>query len=594
MWKALALGMALLLLAAASQQHTIGVQNCTDRFRTDARAFAVAVREMRAAIEKTDSTDTRSIEYAKEKLKETRLAYKRISFFLDYFFFTSSRIYNRPPKNEIEEPHLEYGAPTGLQYIEALLFDNPGLNKAEMLQQCRFLETSAEDLPALLYNFKATDAQVLESVRLELVRIMTLSISGFDAPLLKSGTNEALVSLQTMDDVLKPYIQSSQKHAVGNLLASAKAALAESTDFDHFDRLRFLTHHALPLQEHLGALISEMDLEINEKGILNYNTKNIFSPEAFAQTAFGGKNNGGSALADLGEKLFFETRLSSNGTRSCASCHNPALHFTDGLPRSMGIHPGQAVRRNAPSLMYSVFQHAQFWDGRAKTLEDQIRAVIHDSLEMNGKPVEVIQKLAKERPYRRLIRKVSPKRKALNDTIVYKAIAAYVRTLQPFNSDFDRYIAGDQTALTDHQVNGFNLFMGKAQCGTCHFAPLFNGLIPPTYTLTEFEILGTTTSDDLLHPKADPDQGRFETRPTPYYRGAFKTPTVRNAAVTAPYMHNGALGSLEKVMEFYDKGGGAGLGLAIPDQTLPAIPLNLSDEEKSDIIAFLHSLTDRL
>ncbi|PSL30426.1 cytochrome-c peroxidase [Dyadobacter jiangsuensis] len=593
MWKALALCMALLLLAAASEQETIGVQNCTDRFRADARAFAASVTEMRIAIEKTDSADAQSIEQAKEKLKATRLAYKRIAFFLDYFFFTSSRIYNRPPKNEIEEPHLEYGAPTGLQYIEALLFDNPGLHKAEMIQQCRFLETSAEDLPALLYNFKATDAQVLESVRLELIRVMTLSITGFDAPLLKSGLDEALVSLQALHEVLNPYLMHSDEGSVRKLLTSCEIYLTGKTDFDQFDRLFFLTNYALPLQESLGLMIS-MGLEINEKGILNYNARNIFSRDAFAEPAFAGGASSNAALAELGEKLFFETRLSSNGSRSCASCHNPALHFTDGLPRSMGIHPGQEVRRNAPSLLYSTFQHAQFWDGRAKTLEEQIRTVIHDSLEMNGRPAETIIKLAKERPYRRLIRKVSRKRRTLNDTIIYKAIAAYVRTLQPFNSDFDRYIAGDKAALTDHQVNGFNLFMGKAQCGTCHFAPLFNGLIPPTYTLTEFEILGTTASDDFLHPKADPDQGRFETRPTPYYRGAFKTPTVRNAAVTAPYMHNGSFGSLEKVMEFYDKGGGAGLGLDIPDQTLPGEPLNLSDEEKSDIIAFLHSLTDRL
>lgn len=594
MWKALTLGMALLLLAAASGQESIGVQNCTDRFRTDARAFAVAVREMRIAIEKTDSTDIRSMEHAKAKLKETRLAYKRIAFFLDYFFFTSSRIYNRPPKNEIEEPHLEYGAPTGLQYIEALLFDNPGLHKAELLRQSRFLETSAEDLPALLYNFKATDAQVLESVRLELIRVLTLSISGFDAPLLKSGLGEALVSLQALHEVLNPYLMHSDEGSVRKLLNSCEIYLTGKTDFDQFDRLFFLTNYALPLQESLSLMISGMGLEINEKGILNYNAKHIFSRDAFAGPAFAGRTNTHPALAELGKKLFFETRLSSNGSRSCASCHNPALHFTDGLPRSMGIHPGQAVRRNAPSLLYSTFQHAQFWDGRAKTLEEQIRTVIHDTLEMNGTPAETIIKLARERSYRRLIRKVSRKRNTLNDTIIYNAIAAYVRTLQPFNSDFDKYIAGDHTALTDHQVNGFNLFMGKAQCGTCHFAPLFNGLIPPVYTLTEFEILGTTASDDLLHPKVDPDQGRFETRPTPYYRGAFKTPSVRNAAVTAPYMHNGALGSLEKVMEFYDKGGGAGLGLTIPDQTLPATPLNLSEEEKSDIIAFLHSLTDRL
>jgi len=595
MWKAFALCFAMVLLIAASrQQRDIGVAHCTKLFREDAEAFANGVKEMRIAIEQIDSTHVGSIANAKEKLKNARLTYKRIAFFLDYFFFTSSRIFNRPPKTEIEEPHLEYAEPVGLQYLEALLFDDPAGNKAEMLRQCRFLETAADDFPSLLYNFKATDAQVLEALRLELVRVLTLSITGFDAPLLKSGLEEASVSLRTIRTVLKPYIKHSNDVTIWKYFTSCEVILGKTNDFDRFDRLSFLTNYALPLQEQLGLMIRKMGMELNAKGVLNYNAKNLFSPDAFALTAFGGNAKTRPTWIDLGEKLFFETRLSSNGTRSCASCHNPALHFTDGLPKSIGIHPGQAVRRNAPSLMYSVFQHAQFWDGRAKTLEEQIRAVIHDSLEMNGKPTEVIRKLAKERPYRRLIRKLSPKHKALNDTIIYKAIAAYVRTLQPFNSDFDRYIAGDHTALTDHQVNGFNLFMGKAQCGTCHFAPLFNGLIPPTYTLTEFEILGTTASDDLLHPTADSDQGRFEARPTPYFRRAFKTPTVRNAAVTAPYMHNGAFGSLEKLMEFYDKGGGAGLGLAIPDQTLPAIPLNLSDEEKSDIIAFLHSLTDRL
>ena len=594
MWKALALCFALLLLAAASEKQSIGVQNCTDRFGADAKTFAACVKEMRVAMEKIDSTDAQSIVHAKEKLKEARLAYKRIAFFLDYFFFTSSRIYNRPPKNEIEEPHLEYAAPAGLQYIEALLFDDPGLRQTELVRQCRFLETAAEDLPALLYNFKATDAQVLESVRIELVRVMTLSITGFDAPLLKSGLDEAFVSLQTINAVLKPYLKRAEDDIVWKYFVSCEVALAKTSNFDSFDRLYFLTHYALPLQEHLGRMISGLGQEINEKGVLNYKAQNLFRPDAFTQAAFGRKSDSATAWAELGEKLFFETRLSSNGTRSCASCHNPALHFTDGLPKSIGIHPGQAVRRNAPSLLYGSFQHAQFWDGRARTLEVQIRTVIHDSLEMNGKPAEIIRKFARERPFRRLIRKVSPNRNALNDTLIYKAIAAYVRTLQPFSSDFDKYIAGDHTALTDHQMNGFNLFMGKAQCGTCHFAPLFNGLIPPTYTLTEFEILGTTTTEDLLHPKTDPDQGRFETSPTPYYRGAFKTPTVRNAAMTAPYMHNGAFRSLEKVMEFYDKGGGSGLGLDIPDQTLPPTPLNLSDEEKSDIIAFLNSLTDRL
>jgi cytochrome c peroxidase len=595
MWKPLSLSLALLLLVAAANRQpdkTIGVENCVSRFRADAREFARHISALKGAIEKIEGADEQSIARAKKELGDTRLAYKRIAFFLEYFFFTSSRIYNRPPKTEIEEPHLEYMDPVGLQYIEALLFDDPAVNKSALLEQCKLLENAADDIPALLYGFKATDGQILESVRLELVRVMTLSITGFDAPLLKSGLDEASVSLQTIRQVLAPYIGRSNDDIVLKYFTSCEAALSKNNDFDHFDRLRFLTTAALPLQEHVGRMIARMGPQINEKGVLNYYAKNLFSEDALNQAAFGRVDTSNKALTDLGEKLFFETKLSANGTRSCASCHNPALHFTDGLPKSTGIHPGQNVRRNAPTLLYAAYQRTQFWDGRAKTLEEQIRTVIHDSLEMNGSPELLVRKLAKNRHYRRLIRKACPDGDSLSDKVIYKSIAAYVRTLQPFNSDFDRYIQGDTSSMTESQVSGFNLFMGKAQCGTCHFAPLFNGLIPPLYTQTEFEILGTTATDDFT--AIDSDLGRFETQPTPYYRGAFKTPTVRNAAATAPYMHHGTFGTLEKVVDFYDKGGAAGMGLTSTNQSLSALPLHLSDQEKTDIIAFLHALTDRL
>ena len=151
---------------------------------------------------------------------------------------------------------------------------------------------------------------------------------------------------------------------------------------------------------------------------------------------------------------------------------------------------------------------------------------------------------------------------------------------------------GNKSAMTSNQIAGFNLFMGKAQCGTCHFAPVFNGLIPPFYTRTEFEVLGATLTENLAKAEPDPDEGRFYFRPTPLYKGAFKTPTVRNSEMTAPYMHNGAFKSLDTLMEFYNQGGGAGLGLNLPNQTLSASKLNLTDQEKQDIIAFLKALTD--
>ena len=134
--------------------------------------------------------------------------------------------------------------------------------------------------------------------------------------------------------------------------------------------------------------------------------------------------------------------------------------------------------------------------------------------------------------------------------------------------------------------------MGRAQCATCHFAPLFNGLIPPDYAVTEFEVLGTTGTDKLDKPHLSKDQGRYNVYPFPFYKGAFKTPTVRNSAGTAPYMHNGSFGSLEKVLEFYNRGGGQGLGLDMPSQTLSSHPLGLSKKEMQDIIYFLDALTD--
>jgi len=179
------------------------------------------------------------------------------------------------------------------------------------------------------------------------------------------------------------------------------------------------------------------------------------------------------------------------------------------------------------------------------------------------------------------------------DTGLARAIAAYIRTLHPMSSAFDRYIeGGPDSLLTASQMRGANLFMGRAQCATCHFIPLFNGLIPPDYALTEFEVLGTTRTGRLDKPQLSKDAGRYNVYPFPFYKGAFKTPTVRNTGVTAPYMHNGAFRSLDQVVEFYDRGGGQGLGLNIPSQTLSSHRLGLTPKEKHDIIQFLHALTD--
>lgn len=586
------------LLVAANQENdsTIGVRENVSLFREESVKFAARTSVLKESVAAIDGDKPESILAAIAALKEARLGYKRIEFFMEYFFFNSARIYNRAAKNEIEEPYLEYQKPIGLQYMETLLAaEDPAANKDELVQQATILNHSALDLTSLLYEFKATDNQLLESHRLALIRVIAMGITGFDAPVLKTGIQESYAVLEVMGKGLQPYLKTGKVpvDSTQKYLKSSLHYLQQHPDFDTFDRLEFLTDHALPLQKYLGKLIRDLGLELNTAGKLNYTADHLFSANTLNEVAFGTKQP--TVAADeivLGKKLFSDPSLSGNEAVSCASCHLPDNYFQDGVAKSAGFVPGQQVKRNAPSLFYTAYQHAQFWDGRARTLVEQIEDVLRSPLEMNGNPEAIRTTVNKSGSYGRMFKKVYGK-KEITEAQVYKAIASFVSTLHPFNSNFDRYINGDQQAMTASQKNGFNLFMGKAQCGTCHFAPVFNGLIPPLYALTEFEVLGTTLTEDLAHPKPDPDSGRIGFRPIDFYRGAFKTPTVRNSAVTGPYMHNGAFRSLDSLVEFYNRGGGAGLGLDLPFQTMSADPLNLSEKEKKEVIDFLNALTDR-
>jgi cytochrome c peroxidase len=172
------------------------------------------------------------------------------------------------------------------------------------------------------------------------------------------------------------------------------------------------------------------------------------------------------------------------------------------------------------------------------------------------------------------------------------AIGSYIRSLVFLNSRFDEYMRGDKSKLSTEEINGFNLFMGKAKCGTCHYMPLFNGTFPPRFARIEAEVIGVPKSKK--ENTIDPDMGRYAVLKVESFKHAFKTSTVRNAALTAPYMHNGVFNSLEEVMDFYNKGGGTGLGIKIANQTLPFDSLSLSRKEQDDIIAFIKSLNSEL
>ena len=273
----------------------------------------------------------------------------------------------------------------------------------------------------------------------------------------------------------------------------------------------------------------------------------------------------------LGKRLFFDTRLSGDNRFSCAWCHNPALGFGDGLPRASGFD-NKELDRHSPTVINAAYYKTQFWDGRAATLEEQAQMPIISHVEMNLPAEKLLKKLRAIPSYQKSFQKVFKSDISMEN--VGKAIAAYERTLISRNTPYDHYMRGEKTILTDQQKRGFILFMSRAACSRCHNGP--------------------NLSDDKFHnlalPQAGPlnnDPGRFKITGEKKDMGAFKTSALRNVELTAPYMHNGALATLEDVVVFYNTGGGDD-----PNKSLDIFELHLSEKEQQDLVAFLKSLTD--
>ena len=280
------------------------------------------------------------------------------------------------------------------------------------------------------------------------------------------------------------------------------------------------------------------------------------------------------AKVELGKRLFFDTRLSGDFKSSCSSCHSPDKAFTDGLPRSKGFN-GVLLRRNSPTVLNAAFNAAQFWDGRAATLDEQCKGPLLSPDEMNMvDETHLIARLNAVPEYRRDFQTVFGSGPSLDN--VARAVAAFERTLVTPNARFDQYVSGNKNALTDQEKRGLIVFFGRGACSECHKGANFSDNL--------YHNLGSTTV------KGNPDDlGRFEITRKEEDRGAFKTPSIRNVALTAPYMHDGSSATLEDVVEFYDRGGGDG-----PNKDKLIYKLNLSPAEKSDLVAFLKTLTGTL
>lgn len=543
-----------------------------------------------------------SKENIKKAFKNLKHSYKRTELFLEYFdpTFVKMKLNGAPlPKLEPNVPENVVLNPNGLQTLDELIYSDE-LDLKEIQKISKDLKNALKSGLKFMRSKNFEHRYVFEACKLNIVRSYTLGLTGFDTPSSLMGLDDVIVGLGKMKEVLIPYVNDA--NSIVLMIDNYSQYLKDNNSFDKLDRLHVLTEFVNPLIKNLVSIQNKLQIEFYDEGsiynsAINYKATNLFE-SGFLRPSYYSEIQSEELVdknrIELGKKLFNDTNLSKSGKLSCASCHNPKNAFTDLEAKSLGSKG--KLDRNAPTLLYSVYASHYFHDMREYNLERQLKHVVMDDNEFDSDYIEIIDKLSSQKEYQDKFNEIYPQYNISVGSIT-NALTTYVASLGQFDSVFDKYVKGEVKEVSSQVRNGYNLFMGKAACGTCHFAPTFSGLVPPYYQESESEVLGIPEIFDTLSTIfVDPDLGRAGNArhrdALPHFIFSFKTPTIRNIELTGPYMHNGSMTSLEDVMAFYNKGGGIGFGIDLDHQTLSSDPLELSESEINDIIAFMQSLND--
>ncbi len=547
---------------------------------------------------------------AANAFRAARSGYKRAECLLaSYAPLTVAALNGPAPDSDGDSPPPPLGAPAEFQQLEAALFHPGARGTRPGLQTMRTIaitmRNQVRDFRAQTPMVSVGDAELLESIRAEVARVSTLGLAGSDADEPREIARESVDALDGMAPLAATAAQLARNsaaisawNAVAVAVRAAAAQLRADPEFERADRLTFVATRERAVTRALGDVRSALPpSRFTLRRAWRPEAASVFDTAAFDASAYAPEFAPASspALIALGKKLFFDVRLSGPNTRSCASCHDPSRAFTDGRARALTLSAAaQSTARNTPTLLNAALEPALFADQRAGSLEEQVARVLSSPAEMHSSAELTAARLQADPADRAEFANAIPGHRdtAVTALGVRIALAAYMRTLVALNSRFDRAARGDTGALTASERRGFTLFMGKAHCGSCHIAPLFSGVAAPAFVSDEPEIIGIPHDPRVSRPVLDADPGREGVDHIAAHKFAFKVPTLRNVALTAPYMHNGAFVSLEQVVEFYDRGGGAGMGMHVPGQTLSAAPLHLSADDRHDLVAFLGTLTD--
>ncbi|SEB43009.1 cytochrome c peroxidase [Tenacibaculum sp. MAR_2009_124] len=484
-----------------------------------------------------------------------------------------------------ESLDLKVMNPIGFQVIEETLYEDT----LDTLALKNLVNVTSARLKLIKNNLhlQLKEYHIIWLLREQITRIATTGITGFDSPVLNQSLLESSYTYETLKEIVKlNRSKFSSKDMYAKVIKSFEMAqFALKTDFNAFDRFDFIQNHTDPQLKLLLEVQEDWKVQFPFELGLSNNMHTLFSESTLNKGYFSDKQNDTVKIIEkeaLGKALFNDVSLSKNYNMSCASCHIKDLAFTDG---KRVFDKNQT--RNTPTLTYSAYQKGFFMDSRAGSLEGQVVGVVKNHNEFNTSMDSVIARVFQNNDYKKSLETLyGNKRVSYN---IRHAIASYIKSLNAFSSKFDKNIRGEENTLTQNEKKGFNLFMGKALCATCHFAPVFNGTVPPNYLDTEMEAIGTP---NLAQNGLSEDLGRYDVFKTEARKHFFKTPTIRNIGKTSPYMHNGVFKTLEEVVDFYSKGGGVGLGFDLPNQTLPFDNLELTDQEIKELVSFMETLTD--
>lgn len=601
------------MFATFSFQKNIDSDSYIADYNTKLKTFKNSQLVLLETIKKSDLSSKTNREKIRLQIDQTRLALKSIDFWLRYLEPISYKQINGPLPVEwetevfekFEKPYKREGA--GLT-LAAIYLDEDTV-KSEVLLNLIHSSLSATEV----FTRDSVAGQLKDyhhfylCNRLFLLNLAAIYTTGFECP----DPKNVIPELRSMlADVHKTYI-AYNKGFTNTTLSSQYLEIylnainfvnKQSNDFEEFDHYTFIKDFINPLFTKNQQLIKEYN--VVSKSYIDYSL-NKNSTSIFSKNLYNGQNTKGiflrvydnkvlAEIEKIGKLLFYDPILSGNNQRSCASCHKPTQYFTDTLTNtSLQFDEKSFLPRNSPSLINAPYNHLILLDGKHISLQNQTKDVITNPIELGSNEQDVLKKVLSCKEYKDAFKsflKYTPTEKEVTIEHLSSAITLYYGKFSKYYSPFDMAM-NNKERLNDNAKKGFNVFMSKAQCATCHFAPQFNGVKPP-YVGSEFEVLGVPT--DTNFTSLSPDKGRFNINAAKETANAFRTGTIRNAAKTAPYMHNGVFRTLEQVIDFYDLGGGNGKGLKVNNQTLSSDSLHLTKDDKTNLIAFINSLTENI